>query len=209
MVEIPTVNERLFSQWETLENLLFPLSTRIDPKLLLFSITGRCNSRCIMCNIWQEEVPYELTLSQISRMLDDPAFRSIENVTLTGGEPTLRADIGQIAKLLIKNCSNLRNIDVPSNGLQRELVISAAQDLHEACKGTNVRFNFAFSLDGIGAAHGKVRGIHNAFERTSGTIDAVSELRRALDFDIHVHSVVTKVNIAEEIVNFLLSDLKR
>lgn len=148
-----------------------------------------------MCKIWEKKGPPELTLNQINELLDDPIFKLIEFVTLTGGEPTLREDIGQIAKLLVDKCPRLKHIGVPTNGLATELVVKACHAIGDACKGSGVNFIFDVSLDGIEDAHGRVRGIPDAFRRTTKTIEVLKQLQCELGFGLDVHCVVSDVNI--------------
>lgn len=168
---------------------------RTYPKYFLFPITSRCNARCIMCNIWQQNDTRELSLDQINNLLDDSAFKLVEEVTLSGGEPTLRDDIASIASLLIKKCPNLRNIAVPTNGLNPERVIKACIELSKVCRKNNVNLSFSVSLDGIGELHGKQRGVPSAFSKTFETINSLVELRQKFHFGLQTHCVITNVNI--------------
>jgi len=135
-------------------------------------------------------------------MLSDSTFGSIEWIIMTGGEPTLREDIGLIAKLLVEKCPHLKGIAVPTNGFITESAITACHAIDEACKGSKVKYSFTISLDGLGDLHERVRGISNAFRRTAKTIEAMRELQSKLDFRLGVHCVISKVNIHG------LSDLK-
>ncbi len=76
---------------------------------LIFEVTQRCNHACLHCyNVWQGELPSmpryprgELntreTLALLGKALDETACR---DVTLTGGEPLLRADLPILADYL-------------------------------------------------------------------------------------------------------------
>jgi len=64
------------------------LGLAAPPRSLTVTITRRCNSRCVMCNIWrlgrtQEELPQGV----ITRFLDHPRFSKLVELDLTGGEP--------------------------------------------------------------------------------------------------------------------------
>ena len=148
-----------------------------------------------MCNIWQQKKTKELSLDQIRDMLDDPIFNTIEHVILSGGEPSLREDIGSIARLFVEKCHSLKLIDVPTNGLVPELSIKACYAINEACKKSNVNFAFSISLDGLGDIHATVRGVPNGFEKTMNTIEAMKVLKSKFDFRLHLHCVVTNANV--------------
>ena len=60
-------------------------------------LTYRCNSRCSMCHIWQHPtLPAEEVTPAILAKLPS----GFHYLNLTGGEPTLRADLEQIVDLL-------------------------------------------------------------------------------------------------------------
>jgi len=148
-----------------------------------------------MCNIWKQKETRELSLKQIRKMLDDPAFKSVEEVILSGGEPTLRDDISSIAGLLVEKCPYLRKITVATNGLIPERVVKACYALNEVCRESNVKLSFSVSLDGLEEVHGMQRGVSNAFKKTTETINSLIDLRQKFNFGLHAHCVITNANI--------------
>src|SRR4029077_11853708 len=71
---------------------------RVDHKMDLTVIsTFRCNSKCQMCYIWQNptEPKEEVSLETLSKL--PPGF---DNLNVSGGEPTLRKDLAEIADIL-------------------------------------------------------------------------------------------------------------
>ena len=148
-----------------------------------------------MCKLWQKKNPKELTFSQVEEVLDDPVFKTIENIVVTGGEPTLRADLDKIASLIVRKCPSLKSISVATNGLDTERAIKALHAFDDACKKTKIKYSFSISLDGVNEIHGKVRNVPNAFERTTATIAAFKELQSSLGFGLQVHGVITRTNL--------------
>lgn len=61
-------------------------------------LTHNCNSRCIMCNYWQNHEKDEITVEQIMQLLRSPSLRHLKGIELTGGETLLRPDLPQIIK---------------------------------------------------------------------------------------------------------------
>jgi len=59
--------------------------------------TFRCNSKCQMCYIWKNPTDprEEVSLETLSKL---PA--GFDNLNVSGGEPTLRKDLGEIIDLL-------------------------------------------------------------------------------------------------------------
>ncbi|MGQ9611072.1 MAG: radical SAM protein [bacterium] len=77
----------------------------IKPKEATIAITYRCNLRCSMCNIWQQNTTSELSAEEYKKF---PS--SIGLVNITGGEPFLRRDIDKIIEILANN-NRLRPIN--------------------------------------------------------------------------------------------------
>ena len=106
--------------------------------------TYRCNSRCQMCYIWKnptdqkEEVSLE-TLSKLPRGFD--------NLNVSGGEPTLRRDLGEIAELLHPKA---RVLEISSNGLHPEKLVPIIK------KFPNIKVRF--SLEGDELTNNTIRG---------------------------------------------------
>jgi Fe-coproporphyrin III synthase len=119
-------------------------------------LTYRCNSRCSMCHIWQHPtLPAEevspATLAQL------PA--GFHFLNLTGGEPTLRADLEQIVDLLHPKA---RQLEISTNGLQPDKLERIVQ------KHPDVKIRI--SLEGLGARNDAIRGEKNGFERKLATM---------------------------------------
>src|SRR5665213_13708 len=59
--------------------------------------TYRCNSKCQMCYIWKNPTDprEEVSLETLSKLPD-----GFDNLNVSGGEPTLRRDLGELVELL-------------------------------------------------------------------------------------------------------------
>jgi MoaA/NifB/PqqE/SkfB family radical SAM enzyme len=67
--------------------------------ILMFFPTARCNSRCVSCDWWKSDGHGDLSLDEIRALADQlPALRT-RVVSFSGGEPTLRRDVYEIAAL--------------------------------------------------------------------------------------------------------------
>jgi MoaA/NifB/PqqE/SkfB family radical SAM enzyme len=143
----------------------------------MFPVTYRCNARCVMCNIWQQENVGELSNAEWRHVLDDPLFATVESVALTGGEPTLRADLPQLAELLTQKLPALRRMTLTTNALSVERVARHCAQLTDLCAARGVRFFVGVSLDGVGTTHDEMRGIPGAFERVSQALHELERLR--------------------------------
>jgi len=65
------------------------------PISVLFSVIGECNFNCKYCNRWKND-KHNLKTEDIYLLFDELAEMGTQNVTLFGGEPLLRRDIGRI-----------------------------------------------------------------------------------------------------------------
>lgn len=67
--------------------------------LLIFYPTSRCNSRCISCDWWKSTGEDDLTLDEIESLATSLPMLGTRVVLLSGGEPLLREDVFDIARL--------------------------------------------------------------------------------------------------------------
>jgi radical SAM protein with 4Fe4S-binding SPASM domain len=69
------------------------------PEEVTFELTYGCNLRCVHCyNPTHRALPHELTTVEICAFLDQIADLGVLTVTFTGGEPSVRPDIGDILR---------------------------------------------------------------------------------------------------------------
>jgi len=67
------------------------------PEGVTFELTYGCNLRCVHCyNPTHRALPHELTTAEICAILKQIADLGVLTVTFTGGEPSVRPDIGDI-----------------------------------------------------------------------------------------------------------------
>jgi MoaA/NifB/PqqE/SkfB family radical SAM enzyme len=106
--------------------------------------TFRCNSKCQMCYIWKNptDPKEEVSLETLSKL---PA--GFDNLNVSGGEPTLRKDLGEIADLLHPKA---RVMEISSNGLHPERLVPIIK------KYPNIKVRF--SLEGNQVTNDEIRG---------------------------------------------------
>lgn len=66
------------------------------PLVANYYLTYRCNARCHFCDIWSLDPGKEADLATIIHNLKDLKRLGVKYVDFTGGEPLLRADVGEI-----------------------------------------------------------------------------------------------------------------
>lgn len=73
----------------------------VYPFYASYKITNKCNMRCKFCNVWMEKTP-ELDTEGIFSVLDNLGNSSITLLSLEGGEPLRRKDLGEILRYASK-----------------------------------------------------------------------------------------------------------
>jgi len=125
-------------------------------KQLVFFVTNRCNLRCRHCFYPINTEPKELTLDEITNFTNKNRFSQI---ILTGGEPFLRNDIIDIAKIFLnKGC----RINIDTNGTFPERVGAFIKEIPSAV--------FQISIDGNEELHDKIRG-NGSYKKAMETLD--------------------------------------
>jgi MoaA/NifB/PqqE/SkfB family radical SAM enzyme len=71
--------------------------------LLVFFPTSRCNSRCVSCDWWKSSGADDLTLSEIAALAESLPALGARLVVFSGGEPLLRPDVFEAARLFRAN----------------------------------------------------------------------------------------------------------
>lgn len=87
-------------------------------KSLRVSVTQRCNLRCFYCHLEGEKPqtnPVEMAPQEIERIVEVAASFGVESVKLTGGEPLLRKDIGEIVER-ISGVPGIVEVSMTTNG---------------------------------------------------------------------------------------------
>lgn len=162
--------------------------------LFLF-VTSRCNSLCRTCFYFDKlNSRDDLTFDEIRRLSETaPPFRKL---WLSGGEPTLREELGEIIALFARN-NGVRNINLPTNGLLPEKLFPIL-DKALAQTGGDVAIDLNFSLDGLANTHDAIRGVPNNFTRTLATIrETEARYRHVRRLRRNVVSVITRDNYTE------------
>jgi Fe-coproporphyrin III synthase len=143
-------------------------------------LTYRCNSRCSMCNVWKyPSLPKEeISLETLAKIPDHNGC-----INLTGGEPTLRKDLGEIVDLLYPKAENF---EISSNGLLPEKI----EPIIKKYPDIKIRF----SLEGNEKTNKLIRGEENGF-RTK--VDGLARLKELGGTDLGFAVVIQDDNAAD------------
>ncbi len=67
----------------------------IYPFYASYKVTHKCSLRCSFCNVWMEDTP-DLKKDDVFKVIDNIANSSIVVLSLEGGDPLVRKDLGEI-----------------------------------------------------------------------------------------------------------------
>ena len=144
--------------------------------------TYRCDSQCSMCHIWQNPTlpREEITLQTIGKI---PS--GIDNLNITGGEPTLRHDLADIVDILRPKA---RTLEISSNGLHAERL--------EPIIRRHPDIKVRFSLEAPSRTSDAIRGEKDGFQKK---VAGLRRLKALGGRDLGFAAVIQDDN-AEELV---------
>ena len=153
------------------------------PSYFIFYPTSRCNLTCSHCFYHDSlnKKMNELNLEEIDAFTKtmDPLLSLI----LTGGEPYLRHDLDQIARIFYEN-TKTPIITIPSNGWYLDKMQKQITNIMEWCP--ELILNQLISIDGLKDDHDKIRmkglnkgsGAKGSFDKALDAIKLVKELQK-------------------------------
>src|SRR5437764_3497076 len=156
----------------------------IRPTVLIYNCTWVCDAQCEMCNNWKHgDRKADMTLAQLEPALNHSFWGAVENLNISGGEPTTRNDLPEMVELFHRYLPRLRKIGINTTGLTPHRAIPMLTRIVRFCVEHDLLISVRVSLDGIGDVHDQVRHVKNGFDKACKTIDAMQALA-----DEHTHS---------------------
>lgn len=165
----------------------------------IINISRECEMRCMMCNIWQnrkkEYTGRSLDAQTLSDMLRESVFlKKMPYVVMTGGEPFLRKDFGEILGATL-GVPHIRKVTIGTSGfLTRKIVSDVTHCLETTDKKKKIALQL--SLQGVGEVQDRIKGKAEAFSRLKKTI---AELKLAGEkypgrLSLYIYSVLQEQN---------------
>lgn len=173
------------------------------PTAIILYVTNRCNLRCGHCFYWDSlnRRVDELTLDELAAL--NRSFEHPVSLSLTGGEPFIRKDFGEIVRLF-RTGGRVREIGIATNGYYTDAVIALGE--RHLAEQPGFPLSFQVSLDGLEETHDRVRGLKGSFSRALETVHRLKALAaRAEGFSVSVGVAVQKQNLSEmaELIDLL------
>lgn len=147
---------------------------------LILYVTNQCNFRCPFCFYYAEiekgVKPNEMTVDELRRVSEQ--IGPLMQLSLTGGEPFLRAELADIAGMFIEN-AHVRFMTIVSNGSLTDRMVRFFETILP--QYPNTFFRLSISIDGIGERHDTIRGTPGSFKKIERSFAALTPLRERFD----------------------------
>lgn len=172
------------------------LGIRRKPLVIQLPITGKCNSRCVTCNVWKQDMHNDIDPDKLGKVLSHPYFSAVRSVGVNGGETVLHRQFEKVIDTLFL-LPNLKDITLISNGLLTNILLEKLEVAHTKCKEHGVHLALVFSVDSIGETHDIVRGVPNAFNKTSATVLEVLKDKSRYCDSFRLGCTISRYNVYE------------
>ncbi|HKY22647.1 MAG TPA: radical SAM protein [Vicinamibacterales bacterium] len=171
----------------------------IRPTVLIYNCTFVCDARCEMCGNWKMgDRKSDMTLEQLDGVMAHPFWGAVENLNISGGEPTTRNDLPEMVELFQRRLPRMRKIGINTTGLTPHRAIPMLTRIVEFCGEQDLLFSARVSLDGIGDIHNQVRQVKAGFDKACETIDAMQELaQKHAHFQFGIAATIFAMNLED------------
>src|SRR4029450_4084765 len=171
----------------------------IRPTVLIYNCTWVCDARCEMCNNWKHgDRKSDMTLAQLEPAMSHPFWGAIENLNISGGEPTTRNDLPEMVGVFHRHLPRMRKIGINTTGLTPHRAIPMLTRIVEFCAEHDLLISIRVSLDGIGDIHNQVRNVKRGFDKASQTIEAMQTLAgKHPQFQFGIASTIFATNLED------------
>ena len=154
--------------------LCFNALGKRSPLTVIFNVTDRCNLQCDYCYADYYKRDHEtLSLEEILKVLGELSKMGCKRISLSGGEPLIRKDIGEIIGYIKKRGMECA---INSNGVLVPKKIDLIKGIDSLC----------LSLDGDEQAHDSCRG-KGSFQKVIDAIECAGKYKIPLVTNTVLH----------------------
>jgi sulfatase maturation enzyme AslB (radical SAM superfamily) len=171
----------------------------IRPTVLIYNCTWVCDARCEMCNNWKHgDRKSDMTLQQLEPVLAHPFWGQVENLNISGGEPTTRNDLPEMVEIFQRHLPRMRKIGINTTGLTPHRAIPMLTRIVEFSAKHDLLLSVRVSLDGIGDIHDQVRHVQRGFDKACATIEAMQALaKQYANFQFGIAATIFATNLED------------
>lgn len=152
------------------------------PSYCTYTVTFRCNFKCVMCDSWKKPLEDELTVPEIREIFSQ--IGRLDVIKISGGEPFVRLDLADIINT-IDETSSPEFIHITTNGSLRDRILKTLGALRSKQK-----LHVRVSIDAIGTHHDRVRGVRGAYETALETVQALVDFRSRHPINLAVNQTI-------------------
>jgi len=165
--------------------------------VVVWNITRRCNLKCVHCYAHAKDQSFdnELTTEEGKNLIDDLSRFKVPVLLLSGGEPTIREDLPELAAYAVEK--GMRAVISTNGTLITQQMARVLKDIGLSYVG--------ISLDGMEKINDRFRGVKGAFR------SALEGIKNCQDAGIKVglRFTINKFNVGEiENIFNLLEDME-
>lgn len=149
-----------------------------------------------MCNIWKMKPKNELSFEEWEKAMEDPIFRNIEALTISGGEATMHPKFLEIIELFINSMPKLYSLGLITNGFMTDFIVGRVEKLAQVCQDRGIHLSLSVSVDGAEKMHGDIRRIPDAFKKSTATLLAFKKMQQKFkNISVGSGSLILKQNL--------------
>jgi MoaA/NifB/PqqE/SkfB family radical SAM enzyme len=171
----------------------------IRPTVLIYNCTFVCDARCEMCGNWKMgDRKSDMTLAQLDGVMAHDFWGAVENLNISGGEPTTRNDLPEMVELFHRRLPRMRKIGINTTGLTPHRAIPMLTRIIKFCAAHDLLLSVRVSLDGIGDIHNQVRQVKAGFDKACETIEAMQALAKEhSNFQFGIAATIFSTNLQD------------
>lgn len=152
------------------------LLRKSSPIFIQFSITNKCNIKCVYCG-YHSRIQNELSTDEVFLIIDELAKLGTKRICLSGGEPLLRKDIGEVI-------DHIKGYNIQCTIISNGILVPAKLDIIHKLD------LIILSIDGDKEAHDRNRGI-GSFEKVIQAAHIITNLK----IPLQISTALTKNNM--------------
>jgi len=171
----------------------------IKPTVFIYNCTWVCDAKCEMCNNWKwGNRKEDMTLDQMDQVMAGDFWNDVENLNISGGEPTTRNDLPELVEMFHRRLPRMRKVGINTTGLTPQRAIPMLTRIVDFCGEKNLLVSIRVSIDGVGDMHDQVRNVKRGFDKAAQTIEAMQALAaRSPHFQFGIASTIFATNLAD------------
>ena len=162
-------------------------------------VTGNCNARCTMCDVWKTKEHGELTAEEVARILSSDLFRKVRHVGLSGGEPALRGDLPQYVASVVESLPQLKSMTITTHGFMTTKWARFLPEIKNIADNSGVGFSLNISLDGPQKIHDAIRGVRGGYLRSLETAKVAANL--GIDVEWQFTAITDNIYALPDLLN--------